>query len=48
MTVTTTEVFLEWLRSEHGKAGFDLHDGDAGPKLALWSRREPMTLFGAF
>ena len=24
-----------------------IHDGDLGPRLALWSRRDPVTLFGA-
>jgi ketosteroid isomerase-like protein len=24
-----------------------LHDGDAGPRIALWSRKDPVTLFGA-
>jgi ketosteroid isomerase-like protein len=24
-----------------------MHDGDAGPRKALWSRTEPVTLFGA-
>jgi ketosteroid isomerase-like protein len=24
-----------------------LHNGDAGPRMAMWSRREPVTLFGA-
>jgi ketosteroid isomerase-like protein len=24
-----------------------LHSGDAGPRMALWSRHEPVTLFGA-
>ena len=24
-----------------------LHDGDAGPRIALWSREDPVTLFGA-
>ena len=24
-----------------------LHDGDAAPRLALWSHEEPVTLFGA-
>ncbi len=48
VNVTTTDGFLEWLRTEHRQAGLALHDGDAAPKLALWSRAEPMTLFGAF
>ncbi|HET6625068.1 MAG TPA: nuclear transport factor 2 family protein [Nocardioidaceae bacterium] len=25
-----------------------LHDGDLAPRLALWSRRDPVTLFGAW
>ena len=25
-----------------------LHDGDAGPRLAMWSQHEPVTLFGAW
>jgi ketosteroid isomerase-like protein len=25
-----------------------LHDGDLGPRLALWSRKDPVTLFGAW
>ncbi|HVL94452.1 MAG TPA: nuclear transport factor 2 family protein [Solirubrobacteraceae bacterium] len=24
-----------------------IHDGDAGPRIALWTRNEPVTLFGA-
>ena len=25
-----------------------LHNGDAGPRLAMWSENEPVTLFGAW
>jgi len=25
-----------------------LHNGDAGPRMALWSRNDPVTLFGAW
>jgi ketosteroid isomerase-like protein len=25
-----------------------LHDGDAAPRMAMWSRTEPITLFGAW
>lgn len=28
-------------------ADFALHDGDPGPRLALWSKNDPVTLFGA-
>ena len=24
-----------------------IHNGDAGPRIALWARKEPVTLFGA-
>jgi ketosteroid isomerase-like protein len=24
-----------------------IHNGDAGPRIALWSRKDPVTLFGA-
>jgi ketosteroid isomerase-like protein len=24
-----------------------MHDGDAGPRIALWSHKDPVTLFGA-
>jgi hypothetical protein len=24
-----------------------IHNGDAGPRIAIWSRKEPVTLFGA-
>jgi ketosteroid isomerase-like protein len=28
-------------------ADFALHDGDPGPRLALWTDKDPVTLFGA-
>ncbi len=28
-------------------ADTDIHNGDAGPRIALWSRKDPVTLFGA-
>lgn len=28
-------------------ADFALHDGDPGPRMALWSHTDPVTLFGA-
>lgn len=46
--VTPTESFLEWLRTEHHQAAVALHNGDAGPKVAVWSVSEPVTVLGAF
>ena len=40
--------FLDWLGSVHRQAAIALHDGDAAPKIATWSGREPVSLFGAF
>ena len=41
------EDFLEWVRSRLGDAEEALHNGDAGPRLALWSTKEPVTVLGA-
>ena len=30
------------------EADFALHNGDPGPRIALWSQRDPVTLFGAW
>ena len=32
-------------RQEEAEAAF--HQGDAGPRMEMWSRRDPVTLFGA-
>ena len=32
-------------RQEEAEAAF--HQGDAGPRMKMWSRRDPVTLFGA-
>lgn len=39
--------FLEWVSSELKDAEIALHDGDATARRAIWSRAEPVTLFGA-
>ena len=39
--------FLEWVRTRLYDAERALHDGDAGPRLAIWSIREPVTVLGA-
>src|SRR5947208_7045081 len=42
-----TEEFLAATMPRYLEAETALHDGDAGPRVAMWSRREPVTLFGA-
>ncbi len=41
------EEFLEEALPRLHEADTALHNGDPGPRMALWSRSEPLTLFGA-
>jgi ketosteroid isomerase-like protein len=44
--VSDLDDFREFLdRQTEAEAAF--HRGDAGPRMELWSRRDPVTLFGA-
>lgn len=40
--------FLDWVTTALYEAEFALHDGDAGPRRALWSRNEPVSVLGAW
>ena len=40
--------FLAWVRSRLRDAEIALHDGDARPRLEIWSDREPVTVLGAW
>ncbi len=40
--------FLEWVRTRLIPAENALHDGDAAPRLAIWSTREPVSVLGAW
>jgi ketosteroid isomerase-like protein len=42
-----TEEFLAATMLRYHHAETALHDGDPAPRLAMWSRAEPLTLFGA-
>ncbi|BCW07768.1 nuclear transport factor 2 family protein [Arthrobacter sp. NtRootA1] len=44
---TETDVFLAEMVPKQRAADGAIHDGDAGPRLALWSQHDPLTLFGA-
>jgi ketosteroid isomerase-like protein len=44
---TETEQFLDEMLPRQRAAEQAIHNGDAEPRLALWSRRDPVTVFGA-
>jgi ketosteroid isomerase-like protein len=46
--MTDREEFLTWVRTALYEAELALHNGDAGPRRALWSRREPVSVLGAW
>ena len=39
--------FLAWTQSRLRDAETALHNGDPGPRLAIWSMREPVSVLGA-
>jgi ketosteroid isomerase-like protein len=39
--------FLAWTTTEEYAAEVAIHNGDVAPRLAIWSRDEPVTLLGA-
>ena len=40
--------FLAWVGSRLRDAEIALHNGDAGPRRAIWSRTDPVTVLGAW
>jgi ketosteroid isomerase-like protein len=46
--VTDRDDFLAWVRTSLYEAELALHNGDPGPRRALWSRNEPVTVLGAW
>lgn len=45
--MTLTEEFLTAIRPQLDEVELALHNGDAVGRIAMWSRTEPLTLFGA-
>lgn len=45
--MTETQQFLATMRPRITEAETALHNGDPGPRIAMWSRADPVTLFGA-
>jgi ketosteroid isomerase-like protein len=46
--MTDRDDFLEWVGTRLRDAEVALHNGDANPRRALWSRKEPLTVLGAW
>jgi ketosteroid isomerase-like protein len=46
--VTDTEDFVAWTQGELRSAETALHNGDPGPRVALWSEQEPVSVLGAW
>lgn len=42
------EDFLEWVGARLRDAEVALHNGDSGPRRAIWSTSDPVTVFGAW
>jgi len=46
--MTDHDDFLAWVDSALHEAEVALHNGDADPRRALWSSKEPVSILGAF
>ncbi|MGX5718315.1 nuclear transport factor 2 family protein [Arthrobacter sp. MAHUQ-56] len=46
--MTDSDDFLAWVRTALHDAELALHNGDAGPRRAIWSRNEPVSVLGAW
>ncbi len=42
------DTFLAWVGTALHEAEVALHNGDAAPRRAIWSRAEPVSVFGAW
>ena len=42
------EDFVTWVQTRLRDAEIALHNGDAAPRRAIWSRRDPVTVLGAW
>src|SRR4030095_4278985 len=46
--MTDRDEFLAWVKTTLYEAELALHNGDAAPRRALWSRNEPVSVLGAW
>lgn len=42
------EEFITWVHTVLRDAERAIHDGDAGPRREIWSRKDPVTVLGAW
>ena len=47
-TMKDRDDFLAWVKGPLYQAELALHNGDPAPRRALWSRSEPVSVFGAW
>lgn len=40
--------FLDWVNTTLRDAEVAIHNGNAGPRRAIWSRKEPVSILGAW
>jgi ketosteroid isomerase-like protein len=45
--MTDRDDFLAWVRTILYEAELALHNGDSGPRRAIWSGRDPVSILGA-
>jgi len=46
--MSTQDDFLDWVKTALYEAELALHNGDAGPRRAIWSQNEPVSVLGAW
>ena len=46
--MTDRDDFLRWVKTALYEAELALHNGDTGPRRALWSGNEPVSVLGAW
>ncbi|AXJ08702.1 nuclear transport factor 2 family protein [Arthrobacter sp. PM3] len=46
--MTDRDDFLTWVKTTLHEAELALHNGDAAPRRAIWSRNEPVSILGAW
>ena len=46
--MTDADAFIAWVKTTLYDAEVALHNGDAAPRRALWSRNEPVSVLGAW
>ena len=46
--MTERDEFISWVQSVLRDAEIAVHNGDAGPRRAIWSDQDPVTVLGAW